>query len=202
MKIITNLKQALKTPFETKFLKLKISEEIPRELTDLIYLEELYLEGNFTDFSLDLTSLTKLRLLSLQSSILKTFPTSTLNSLSLTNLKIIGGVFNHLTLPLEVISPLRSLTIKGTEIKSLPLEISQFEHLEEMNLSENKLSELPVSLMELKKLKRINIDKNEFEIFPPVIKTCVGLKYLSCDGNLFSEEEKARIQKEFNLTPH
>lgn len=202
MNLITNLLKALKNPSETRFLKLKISGEIPLELAQLNSLEELYLEGNFTTFTMDACLLPSLRLLSLNSPHLKTFPSEVLKCPQLKNLKILAGLFEQLFLPLEVLSPLQSLTIKQSKLKSLPQEIAQIQSLQEMNLSQNCLSSLPASLVDLGQLKRLNIDKNKFSLFPEVIKNCKNLKYLSCDGNLFSDEEKERIQREFNLTPY
>lgn len=202
MKMLTNLKMALKNPSEARFLKLAVHGEIPKELNHLIYLEELYLEGEFDHFTVDLQFFANLRLLSLNSSSLKSFPTEALQCPSLTNLKVLAGRFTFLKLPLEVISDLKFFTLKNTDLHELPLEISQLASIEEMNLSENQLSDLPLSLKELKKLKRLNIDRNQFSTLPKIIKSCHSLKYLSCDGNLFSEEEKEKIQREFNITPH
>ena len=202
MKMITNLKTALKNPQDTRFLKLTVHGEIPKELNHLIYLEELYLEGEFDHFTLDLQFFSQLKLLSLNSSTLKEFPAEALKCPSLINLKVLAGQFSFLALPLEVVSDLKFLTLKNTTLHQLPLEIAQLGHIEEMNLSENQLTELPASFSDLKKLKRLNIDRNQFKTLPSIIKKCEGLRYLSCDGNLFSEEEKERIQREFNLTPH
>lgn len=202
MKMLTNLKTALKNPIEARFLKLTVFGEIPKELNHLIYLEELYLEGEFDIFTVDLQFFANLKLLSINSSTLKKFPAEVLKCPSLINLKVLAGQFHFLALPLEVISDLKFFTLKNTSLTELPLEISQLGSIEEMNLSENKLSNLPLSLCELKKLKRLNIDRNQFKTLPSIIKECGGLRYLSCDGNLFSDEEKERIQREFNLTPH
>ena len=202
MKMLTNLKTALKNPAEARFLKLTIQGEIPKELHHLIYLEELYLEGEFDQFTVDLQFFSQLKLLSINSSTLKVFPAEALKCPSLINLKVLAGLFQFLVLPLEVISELKFFTLKNTSLKQLPLEISQLATIEEMNLSENQLTDLPLSLCELKKLKRLNIDRNQFKTLPAIIKKCESLRYLSCDGNLFSDEEKERIQREFNLTPH
>lgn len=202
MKMITNLKTALKNPGETRFLKLAVNGELPRELNHLIHLEELYLEGNFSEFDLDLQFFSNLKVLSIKSDNLSQFPASALTVPSLTNLKVLGGRFEFIRLPLEILSDLKFFTLKNTCVKTLPLEIAQFQNIEEMNLSENKLNDLPLTLCEMKKLKRLNIDRNEFSVFPEIIKKCDNLRYLSCDGNLFSEKEKERIQREFNITPH
>jgi len=74
--------------------------------------------------------------------------------------------------------------------------------LNELNLSGNELKSLPFSIVELKKLKRINLDQNNISVFPDHVKRNTSLSHLSIDQNQFSEEEKERIQREFNITVH
>lgn len=201
MKLITNLKAALKNPTTTKYLKIDIGESIPEELHSLSFLEELHLSGNFKNCNLDFTQFSHLKFLIIHSPELNSFPHDVLRGPSLINLKVIEGKFNSLSLPLEIVSPLKSLTIKNTELRDLPLEFGQFTQLVELNLAGNKLKSLPPSFEELVKLSRLNIDNNCFEMLDNVLKRCPSLRHLSCDGNPFSEEEKYRIQREFNLFP-
>ena len=115
--------------------------------------------------------------------------------------KIIQTPLSSLQLPLgHALSPISSLTIKDCGLKTLPEEISILTHLNEMNLSGNALSSLPHAFINLKKLKRLNLDHNEFKIFPDLIKNMPHLAHISMDHNSFSEEEKARIQREFHIT--
>lgn len=202
MKIITSMEMALKNPNAARFLKLKLKDKLPPEIAELPVLEELYLEGEFPQVYLDLSSLKHLRAVFIKSPNLNTFPADVLKAPMLSNLKIISGTFKQLRLPLEILSPLKSLTIKDSQLQVLPLEFSQFENLTELNLSGNCLTELPETLSDLKNLRRLNIDGNRLEKLSSVIKDCPALRHLSCDGNLFSEEEKFRIQREFNISPN
>lgn len=201
MKLITNLNTALKNLSTTRFLKLAIDDVIPQDIQSLIFLEELHLKGDFKKCELDFSQFKELKVLTLNSPYLETFPHQALLAPRLSNLKIIEGKFTSIQLPLEIISPLRSFTIKDTSLMELPLEFSQFRELVELNLSGNKLSILPPSFEELGKLSRLNIDHNAFEKLDNVLKRCPSLRHLSCDGNPFTEEEKYRIQREFNLYP-
>lgn len=185
-----------------KYLKLEISDTIPMEINSLEFIEELYLKGRFKECDLDFSKLPHLKYLSLQSEELQVFPTEALRSPQLQNLKVIQGLFTKLELPLEILSPLRSLTIKNTLLAVLPLELGQLHQLIELNLTGNKLTKLTPSFKELVQLTRLNIDHNCFKKLDNIVKECPSLKHLSCDGNLFSEEEKFRIQREFNLFPH
>jgi Leucine-rich repeat (LRR) protein len=71
--------------------------------------------------------------------------------------------------------------------------------LYELSLPNNNLSRLPHSFYELKFLKRLNLDSNSFDVFPDVIKKMQTLSHLSFDANNFPEEEKERIQREYNI---
>src|SRR5690606_33150590 len=199
MKLVKNLEAALKDSLNTRFLKLKIKSNIPQELEALSNLEELYLECDFTLCEFDFSLLPNLKLMSINSNNLEFFPHQALRSLSLTNLKIISGTFSRIELPLEILSPLTSLTLKNTKLSSLPLEFGQLNRLQELNLSHNDLKDLPPSFGDLTNLSRLNIDNNQFERLSDVINKCSSLKHLSCDGNPFPEEEKYRIQRVFNI---
>ncbi len=201
MKLVTKLETALNSPLNTRFLKLKIKNDIPQEIDTLTNLEELYLEGDFTLCDLDFSHLRNLKLLSINSNNLKDFPHAALKIQSLMNLKVISGTFTEIKLPLEILSPLTSLTLRNTNLSSLPLEFGQLYNLKELNLSNNFLKDLPPSFGNLKNLLRLNIDNNHFEKLSDVINECSSLKHLSCDGNFFSEDEKYRIQRVFNNYP-
>lgn len=198
---MTNLNTALKNPSTTRFLKLALSDFVPQEIHSLSHLEEMHLKGEFRVCDLDFTQFKELKVLTINSAKLEIFPHQALIAPQLTNLKIIEGSFKKLILPLEIVSPIKSLTIKDSDLESLPLEFSQFRDLMVLNLSGNRLTQLPSSIQELAKLSRLNIDNNSFSTLDNVLKRCPSLRHLSCDGNPFSEEEKFRIQREFNLYP-
>ncbi len=200
MKLYKNLSTAIKESEEVEALKVSLTGTFPTELFMLGNLKELYLEGNIQDLPRLGTLWPRLKVLSVK------WPTfggdlSGFFSLpSLENLKIIDTPLKRLTLPLgHVHSPMKSLTIKNCDLSDLPEEISMLTQLQEMNLSGNLLSSLPHSFPTLFHLRRLNLDANKFERFPDVIKNMKTLSHLSIDSNTFSEEEKARIQRLFNI---
>lgn len=200
MKLYKNLSQASKEREDVQALKITIKEEsFPENLLDFPNLGELYLEGNCKHFPVS-PKWSQLKVLSIK------WPqfTGDLSSLfslpALTNLKIIETPMKSFKLPLgHAAAPLTSLTVKDCALSKLPEEISMLEHLTELNLSGNQLDKLPVSFIELKKLKRLNLDQNAFSKFPDFIKKMTSLGHLSIDGNAFSDDEKARIQREFHI---
>lgn len=203
MKLYKRLNEALKESNDVRALKLSIkSEELPEELSHFPNLEELYLEGECTHLS-DLNfKWDKLKTLSLKLPNFKDDASPLFNLPSLSNLKLIQAPLKVLRLPLgHALAPLRSLTIKECGLKFLPEEMGTLSTLTEMNLSQNELENLPYSFKDLRYLKRLNLDHNSFKVFPDQIKMNPHLTHLSIDFNQFDEDEKARIQRFFNIYP-
>jgi len=174
-----NFKSALKNPKLVHSMKLESKELLfPDEMQTLIYLQELHIKSEKVENYVVVFKLPLLKIC-----------------------KFIQTPLNNLSLPLgHISSPLKFLTLKDCKLSTLPEEIGMFSELEELNLSGNTLSELPYSMRDLKNLRRLNLDSNNFVNFPDLIKNLPRLHHLSIDNNNFSDEEKARVQREFNLT--
>lgn len=204
MKLYKNLATAVKESNEVVALKISLSGgKFPTELFMFPNLQELYLEGDCEDFPKIGQPWGQLRILSLKWPHFKGDLSQVLSLPKLENLKIIETPLSRITLPLgRISSPLKSLTMKGCGLPELPEEISMLQEVTEMNLTGNNLTTLPASFPAMGKLKRLNLDNNLFSVFPDVIGKMKALSHLSIDGNKFSDEEKARIQRLFNLSPN
>lgn len=201
MKLYKSLSTATAEREEVRALKISIkSDNFPPEIFFLENLEELYLEGDCSKLPKLGSPWKKLKLLSIHWPKFQGDLSAFFSLPSLENLKIIATPQKRFLLPLGfAVAPLKSITIKDCGLENLPEEISMFTSLTEMNLSQNQLSKLPHSFMDLTQLKRLNLDLNEFSKFPDVIKKMPTLSHLSIDSNPFSEEEKDRIQREYNI---
>lgn len=203
MKLYKNLAIALQEREEVRGIKISLKGNFPKELFDLTQLEEAYLEGDCSDFPSMIQGWEKLKLLSIKWEKFKGDLSPVFSLPQLAHLKIIETPIKTFLLPLgTVAAPLKFLSIKGSKFERLPEEVSMLTELEELHLPNNRLTKLPYAFQELKKLKRLNLDGNEFEIFPDAIKSLPKLGHLSIDGNKFSEDEKARIQREFHIWPN
>ncbi len=204
MKLYKNLGAARQERLDVQALKVTIKgDEFPPEIFDFPNLEELYLEGDCKNFDLRTSVWKKLKVLSIKWPYFKGDLSSLFKLPRLENLKVIETPLTSFLLPLgHSVSPLKSLTIKDCGLNFLPEEISILSELNLMNLSGNNLKSLPHAFIDLKRLKRLNLDQNHFEVFPDLIKKMPGLSHLSIDHNLFMEEEIARIQREFHISPH
>jgi Leucine-rich repeat (LRR) protein len=201
MTLYKNLNTALKERENVTQIKISIKgENFPVELLDFPALEEAYLEGDCTNLPADISGWSKLRVLSIKWSGYKGDLSHLFSLPKLENLKIIETPMKRFLLPLgKVAAPLKHLTIKSCGLEVLPEEVSMLTYLNELSLPHNNLSRLPHAFADLDYLKRLNLDSNAFTLFPDVIKQMKTLSHLSFDSNNFSEEEKERIQREFNI---
>ncbi len=204
MKLYKNLTSALKEREDVSLLKIKISgDELPDDIFNFPHLKELYLDGHCKQFPAKIDGLKELKILSLKWNQFTGDLSSIFQLPKLENIKIIETPLKSLFLPLgHSVAPVKSLTIKDCGLLTLPEEISVLSELTEIYLSGNGLRSLPFSIVELKKLKRMNLDQNHFSQFPDHITKNTSLSHLSIDQNQFSEEEKERIEREFNITVH
>lgn len=201
MKLYKNLSQALKETEKVFAIKLSLKGTFPKEIYHLPNLSDVYLEGSCKDFNFEKRHWTQVRSLSIKWQDFSGDLSEIFTLPKLENLKIIDTPLKRITFPLGTIpAPLKFLTIKNSSLDFLPEEISMMDNLLELFVPGNRLKELPASFYELRNLRRLNIDSNEFSTFPNVIKKMPNLKAVSADNNAFDEEEKARIQREFNLT--
>lgn len=204
MAMLKSLSSALKDPKNCDGLKLSLKEtQLPEDIFKLTQLSEFYLEAPYLKELPSLLKLTKLKHFSLKASSF----TGTLSDLfhhpSLQYLKVIETPVSDFTFKLEKhMAPLVSLTLKLCEIKKLPLELGELTTLQELYLPGNQLKELPFTIPGLVELKRLNLDSNSFEKFPDLIGHLPKLMHISIDHNKFNEAEKARIQRQFNITPN
>lgn len=204
MAMYKTLAKALENKAECEMLKLTVKDKsLPSELFELERLSELYLEGSHLIELPDLSRLTHLRFLSVKApaflgSVEHLFQLPTLKVL-----KLIETPLAHFTFKLEKkMTPLTHLTMKKCALKKLPLELGELNNLQELFLPENLITELPFTFPGLVKLKRLNLDSNHFEKFPDLIGHMPALAHISIDHNKFNESEKARIQRQFNITPN
>ncbi len=204
MKMYKSLPLALKERMEVRCLKLSIKgPHLPSELFEFPYLEELFLDGECTDLIFKTEFFPSLRVLSIKFPKFSgdTAPFFILPKLEI--LKILETPLKTLLLPLgNAAAPINSLTIRDCELTHLPEELGLLSSLKEMNLANNNLSALPASFVSLINLKRLNLDQNSFSLFPSVITSMKMISHLSIDQNPFSEDEKARIQREFHIWPN
>lgn len=201
MTLYKSLDSAIKNRSDVVQLKVTLKGgAFDSELLHFPQLEELYLDGDCTTLPGDLTGWNRLKTLSIKWSSFSGDLSPLFSLTRLENLKIIETPMKRFFLPLgRINAPLKNLTIKSCGLEELPEEISMLTQLFELSLPSNQLTTLPFSFFELKMLKRLSLDSNNFVAFPDVIKKMSTLSHLSFDSNPFPDEEKERIQREYNI---
>jgi Leucine-rich repeat (LRR) protein len=201
MTLYKNLNTALKERENVSQLKISVKDsKFPMELLDFPNLTELYLEGECEKLPDQLNGWSRVKILSVKWTNFKGDLSPLFSLPCLENLKIIETPMKRFLLPLgKVAAPLKVLNVKSCGLEVLPEEISMLTQLTELALPHNALTRLPHSFSDLRYLKRLNLDANSFSNFPDFIKKMKTLSHLSIDGNKFSDDEKDRIQREFNI---
>jgi len=203
MGMFKSLAEAEKNPADCAVLKLTIKgSTLPEGLFKLAQLQELYLEAPLIKTLPDFSAFPKLRLLSIKAPSLESGIAALFLLPNLQNLKVLDTPLDPFTMKLEKkMAPLSSLSLKSCGIKKLPLELGELTLLQELGLQDNELAELPFTFPGLINLKRLNLDANRFTTFPDLVGELNKLQHISIDSNQFSESERARIQRQFNITP-
>lgn|GEM_PF-6679369 len=78
-------------------------------------------------------------------------------------------------------------------------KIQAEETLEQIDLTNLKISTIPRWILTLKNLRRLNLGQNKLTFLDRELKELPRLHHLSVDDNPFSEDEKAQIQRIFNI---
>jgi leucine-rich repeat protein SHOC2 len=202
MTLHKSLTTALKVRETVSALKLTIREgHLPIELFHFPQLQELYLDApNLTDVSINLAAFSQLKVFQLRAPQLKGSMVELFRLPKLENLKAIDTPLHPLRLSLGGSrAPLKFLTLKSCGLRELPIEFGELTTLEEIYLPQNQLTTLPITFSDLTKLKRLNLDSNHLALFPSILSKLPHLKHVSMDHNLFNEEERERIEREFHL---
>ncbi len=158
--------------------------EIPADVFDLPWLEELQLEGNFiSEVPDDILKLKKLKELKLNGSNLQTLPSSFGKLKSLTNLHLSDNRFETIPLVIFDLVNLRILDLSYNRIAELSEGINKLIRLQWLDLSSNRLSKLPNDLSALSNLRTLNLNENNIKELNTSISGLVGLVYLDLEFN-------------------
>lgn len=90
---------------------------------------------------------------------------------------------------------LKIVTLQGLSLIEFPRFLLKEKNITDLDLSQNKLKSIPDDFFNLASLKRLNLDNNQFEKLPDVLLKMKSISHLSIDHNIFSDEEKAHIQR-------
>lgn len=140
-------------------------------------------EPTFDFLSEDITSLTSLKKLNLNSNYLTVLPDSISQLVNLKGLFIISNKLIALPESIIQLVNLKKLFIDSNKLTSLPSTFHALSRLTDLSLDSNRLSDLPASFGKLPCLKSLNLRNNKFTFFPPEILDLIALESLYIDDN-------------------
>jgi internalin A len=174
---------------ELRFLKtLDLSHnlltKLPKEIGNLIHLEELRISGNrLKSLDENIVKLKGLSKLWLSGNRLSLLPSSIC---TLTSLELLGLGDNQLScIPDEIhnLKGLQKLWLSGNKLEKIPSTICKLSHLRKLDVNNNRLIELPVNIGNLINLTFIDVCSNSIENIPSSIERLTKLETLLVNNN-------------------
>lgn len=182
-------------PLEIKFLsqlkELYVNDhrmtELPESIGDLVNLEVLELEADFsinnefgfTELPPQITQLAKLKVVNLAFNNLTELPVGIENMLSLESLDLDRNQLTTIPQEIAELSNLKSFFIARNQITSLPAEIGSLSNLENLRLIQNEFNTLPKEIGQLSNLKILQIDDNPLVSIPIEFGNLINLRILT-----------------------
>lgn len=104
------------------------------------------------------------------------------------------------TFPPEILkyNNLQILDLSFNTIRQLPANFGELSSLKELKLQFCGLTSLPESFCSLIHLQKLNLFANHIHSVPSCIKNFRGLKQINLQRNGLSQEEKARMKRQFS----
>jgi Leucine-rich repeat (LRR) protein len=169
-------------------------ESLPKEISKLKYLEDLFLTNNkLTSLPKEIGSLKNLRHLSLGANKLTSLPKEIGK---LKNLSFLDLSYNKLTsLPKETsnFKNLWFISLYSNNLTSFPKDIINLKNLRHLNLGINKLSSIPKEIGNLKKIDVLNLSGNNLTSIPKEIGNIRELMHLFLFNNKLTSLPKEII---------
>lgn len=180
--------------------------EIIKETKD----KETYLEENFNNVVIELSTISTLTSLSLKNNTLKKLPESFKNLVNLSFLDLSNNCFESIPNVICSLTKLVTINLSENKIKQIPKELSEMDNLYELDLTNNKITVLENISNELSELK-INynpietINNDCLNNFDSIVKFKCNNGHLKTDDdrkklNILKQKVQSNLKKIENLT--
>jgi Leucine-rich repeat (LRR) protein len=136
-------------------------KKIPKELFDVIDLQELSLGNNqLSDLPKEFENFKELRILSMQKCQLKTIPEVLFKLKNLHTLNLSRNKIKTIPESIDSLKGLKNLTLAKNLIKTIPSTIGNLNRLSILELRGNLISKIPIEMSNLKRLTKITLAGN------------------------------------------
>lgn len=158
--------------------------ELPKTISNLIYLKRINLEmNNLSTLPDTFKNLKSLQILNLRGNEFSQLPEAIWEIKSIEELYLERNYIKKIPETIKSLINLKILNLEMNKLEKIPEEIGELQSLEELNLENNKLLTLPNNLKMLKNLRILNLKKNKFKEFPIVICELSSLEELYIEDN-------------------
>lgn len=187
-KVYKSLEEALREPTKVRVLNLRKSDlQKPPPLGAFVNLEELSLRSNaLSALPRDLVVLRHLRKLDLAGNQLTALPRDFARLTALTELDLSRNEFQDEAAVLAVIGRLgnlRTLKLKGCNLRDLSPDIFKLSNLRTLDLSYNQIAVVPAEIGALRALQELRLEANAIAKLPASIKNLKALEKLVLHSN-------------------
>ena len=178
------IEEASQNRITTLDLSNKELEELPPEIGQLTYLNELYLSGNkLTALPSEIGRLTRLTELDLSSNKLITLVPEIGQLIHLNELNLRGNQLATLLPEIGQLIHLNELDLRSNKLTDLPSEIGYLTQLNTLYLSYNHLTTLPPEIGQLSALNKLHLRNNQLITLPSEIGSLIHLNKLLLSSN-------------------
>ena len=196
--VLANKVEDLKANVTALNLNKQELTKVPEAIFQHTQLKVLLLNDNkLTALPAEIGALQNLERLELNSNQITTLPKELGQLQALERLDCSSNKLAALPAEVAALPRLTYLYCYFNALKTLPADIGKASSLSFLDCSYNQITALPASFGSLQNLQMLNCNNNQLTALPTEMDKLTRLRKIHCAENLFSETEKARLQKAF-----
>ena len=158
-------------------------KEIPEELSNLVNLEDVYLDNvDSTKFINNLSKLVKLKHLDIFATGIKTLPSDIHKLQKLESLYVWESEMVSVTEAICELKNLKHLMLGGWKLETLPKNLYKLQSLEDITIRSSVITEIPNSVFDIPNLKSLDISADSITTISPRISNLKSLESLTLFG--------------------
>lgn len=159
-------------------------KEIPEELSNLVNLEDVYLNNvGATKFINNLSKLAKLKYLDTFATGITTLPSDIHKLQKLESLYVWESEMTSVTEAICELKNLKHLMLASRKLEALPKNLHKLQNLEDITIRSDVIKEIPDSVFDIPNLKLLHISADNITTISPRISNLKSLESLTLFGD-------------------